>query len=163
MEARLLTTKQTQTPLQKYQQPPRKKPTFVDLKPYLFNPNLLFFFFKVVNSQNYSQISDMELQKLYFLQITEIWDGSERATRGKKDYQVQLLQLASGWVGKKGIARLSVRCLCNSTSTAEVRWTGRAWQSSCLLLVMCKTKGTCSARYCFNNLTKMIVFTFCEK
>lgn len=41
---------------------------------------------------------------------------------------------------------------------------GEAWQGACLVLLMGKTKGTCSARYCFSNFrTKMIVFPFCKK
>lgn len=87
----------------------------MDLKPFLFKPNLSYFFC-VVNSLNYSQIPDMEIRKLYFLHITESWDGLERATGAKKNiFQVQLLQLASGWIAKKGITQVSVGYLYNST------------------------------------------------
>lgn len=108
----------TNTPTKKPtkdQQTPRKTPAFKDLKPFLFKPNLSFIF-SVVNSQNYLQISDIKIQKLYFFQITEIWNGFERVTGAKKkNPQVQLLHLASGWIAEKEISQLSVGYLYSST------------------------------------------------
>lgn len=68
MEARLLKNKETQKAHKNTNNPPDKTPAFMDLKPFLFKSNLGVFF-SVVNSQNYSQIPDMEIQKLYNLQI----------------------------------------------------------------------------------------------